>query len=254
MFLLLLITLTAGCASTPPRGGAVEGDLKPAAEKPEGIGDITINEFIIGVGDSIDIDVYRQDDLKKTLKVGPSGKIMYPLIGDVTVAGKSIFTLRDELQTRLSKYIVDPQVAVYISEVKSQKVLVLGEVKNPGIFTLGSDLSVMEAIMNAGGMTADAKTKNVLLVSRGGGKTRVSSLNLKEVIQGKNLSEDKLLHNGDMLYVPAITIANVSRYFGYLTKILGPINSLGSGVVVWDNALDILNGNKTSTNLTIPAQ
>lgn len=148
----LLISLLIGCASTNIK--TKEAEKTNAAEHNENdekINKVRISEFILGVGDTIEISVYRQEDLQKTVKIDNSGRIMLPLIGDVQAAGVGIFKLRDEIKEKLSKYLIDPQVLVAISTVQSQKIMVLGEVNNPGIFTLDTDIGILEAISKAGG-------------------------------------------------------------------------------------------------------
>jgi len=246
---LALIFAAAGCAGTPTGNITPE---TPPAEEPASAEQVRLREFILGVGDTIEISVYRHDDLKRSVEIGLSGKTMYPLIGDVEVAGKGIFALRDELGERLSEYIVNPQVMVTVTSVGSYKILVLGEVMNPGVFVLDTDLSVMEAITRAGGATDDAKLKNVLLISRRGEKSETASLDLKKAFKLGDLSEDRALDNGDIVYVPAVTIANVSWYFSHLSRILSPIVNLESGIVLWPQVEKALRGEDTETGLAIP--
>jgi len=133
---LFLAILLIGCASTGvnTKEETIEneavGDQAGSAEK---IDNIKISEFILGIGDTVEISVYRQSDIQRTVRIDHSGIVMLPLIGDVQAAGKSIFKLRDEIKDRLSKYLVDPQVFVNVTTIQSQKIMVLGEVNNPGI-------------------------------------------------------------------------------------------------------------------------
>ncbi len=257
IILLLLSAFLVGCASQSVNKkdeGTEDVNLKGQDRKAEQINNVRISEFILGVRDTIDITVYRQDDLKRSVTIDSSGKIMFPLIGDVRAAGKGVFALRDEIQEKLAKYIVDPQVTINVAEVRSQKVMVLGEVNSPGIFALDSDISVLEAISNAGGATDDAKINNVLLIRRGQDKPEVTSLNLKKLFKEGDLSQNRILQNGDIIYLPAVAIADVSWFFSHLSKILAPIVSLGSGVVVWDSAIGVLQGKEAETSVTIPIQ
>jgi len=255
----LLISLLIGCASTgintKDENTKKTGDENPN-EYTEKIDNIKISEFILGVGDTIEISVYRQEDLQKTIKIDNSGRIMLPLIGDVQAAGVGIFKLRDEIKERLSKYLIDPQVLVAISTVQSQKIMVLGEVNNPGVFALDTDMDILEAISKAGGMTKDAKMANVLLIRRGQGRPEVTSLNLKKVFKGGDVSQNLILQNGDIAYLPAVTIANVSRYFSHISQILSPFVNFESGVVLWPIAKDVLQGGDGigGAPLTIPAK
>ncbi len=252
---ILIGGILGGCISTASKmeGEKIAGESQN--EKAEQIGSLKVSEFILGTGDSIDISVYRNDDLKKSAKIDSSGRIMFPLIGDIQAAGKDIFAVRNEMQERLSKYLVDPQVTISVTAVQSQKVMVLGEVNNPGIFTLDSEISVMEAISKAGGMTDNAKMNNVLLIRKGQGKPEVTSLDLKKVLKKGDFSQNKFLHGGDIVYLPAVAIADVSWYFAHLSKILSPIVNLESGIVLWPQAADVLRGEAGATTpLSIPAR
>lgn len=244
--LAFTVFLFAGCASTDGKKDVENAPAEPAFEKAK------IDEFVLGVGDSIEVTVYRHDDLKKTIKIDSSGMFMYPLIGDVKVVGKGVFALRDEIRTKLSKYIVDPQVTITITSVQSQKILVLGEVKSPGVFPLEYETSVTEAISNAGGNTDDAKLKNVMLIRRVKGKPQVYSVDLKQALKNGDLSDDKVLQNGDIVYVPAVAIANVSWFMAHLGQILSPVVNLETGIVLWPQVKDVLQGGEGAINFSIP--
>ena len=181
----LLISLLIGCASTGINTKEENTEKAEAKDQNEKIDNISIrmSTFILGIGDTVEISVYRQDDLQRTVRIGHSGIITLPLIGDVQAAGKDIFKLREEIKERLSKYLTDPQVIVNVTTVQSQKIIVLGEVNSPGIFTLEYDINVVEAISRAGGMTNDAKLNNVLLIRREQGKPTASVLNLKKALK-----------------------------------------------------------------------
>ena len=114
--------------------------------------------------------------------------------------------------------MVDPQITVSVSTIQSQKIMVLGEVKNPGIFALDVDLSVVDAVSKAGGATEDAKINNVVLIRRNQGKTKVTSLDLRKVFKEGDFSQCEVLQNGDIVYIPAITIAKISRFASHLRK------------------------------------
>lgn len=240
--IILLAGLLGGCISLAPEMKDEKNVVEDQNDIAEPIGSLKVSEFILGEGDSIDISVYRNDDLKKSVKIDRSGTIMFPLIGDVKAAGKDIFVLRNEIQQMLSKYLIEPQVAISVTSVQSQKFIILGEVNSPGIFVLDSSLSIIEAISKAGGMTQDAKMGNVVLIRRKQGKAEVASLNLEQTYKEGDLSHNRMLQGGDIVYVPAMTIANVSRYFVHLTKILSPIVNLESGIVLWPQASGVLRG------------
>jgi polysaccharide export outer membrane protein len=182
-----------------------------------------VSEFILGPGDRLEITVYRHDDLTRTVWIEPSGKIMYPWAGDIQAAGLSIFQLRDRIHDGLSRYIVDPQVSVGILSIQSQKIIVLGEVRAPGFFPADTPMSVLEAIARAGGTSLDAEQRSVLLIRGGLGSPELRLLNIEGVLKKGDLSDNIMLQGGDIIYMPRTVIADVSRFFGYLSSIISPI-------------------------------
>jgi polysaccharide biosynthesis/export protein len=141
--------------------------------------------FILGPGDKIQIEVYRHDDLKKTIQIDPSGKIAYPFIGEIEAGGLSTSQLKDKIQAGLSRVILNPQVSINIpgdstnagSSIRSQNVIVLGEVKNPGLFGLERPHSAILLVAMAGGFTTNADEENVFLLLGGTKTPEIFTLN-----------------------------------------------------------------------------
>ena len=228
IFFICLILLT-GCAATKATSTTAQDVPQAPEETPK---EIKITEFILGAGDTIKISVYRQDDLERSILIDPSGIITYPLIGDIQAAGISIFQLRDKIRDGLSKYIVDPQVSVGVTTIQSQKVIVLGEIENPGLFSLDSPMTALEAMSRAGGFTNDAKQKSILLIRGGLKKPELLTLNLEKALKEGELEHNIILQNGDIIYVPRTFISNVDRFFTHLSTIISPLLSLESGYFI----------------------
>lgn len=231
-FLILYVTLAffiflflSGCATTEPTSKAIQ----PSSE--EKTKEIKLTEFILGPGDIVEITVYRHDDLKKTVQVDTSGKITYPLVGDIQAGGFSIFQLRDKIRDGLSEYFIDPQVTVSVTSVQSQKVYVLGEVQKPGAFALNTPMSALEAISSAGGFTIDAKDGSVIVMRGKKDNPELIKLDLRSALKEGNVAQDIQLQGGDIVFVPPATIADVSRFAIYLRNILWPAFLFGRGVV-----------------------
>jgi polysaccharide export outer membrane protein len=249
VYVFFLGFLLIGCASTSVDKKGEETDGGTPEDKSQAVqevGNIGISEFVLGVGDTIDISVYRNDDLKKTFKIDPSGVMIFPLIGDVRVAGKSVTGLRDEMKEKLSRYLVDPQISISVSSVQSQKIIVLGEVKSPGIFSLDSNLSVLDSIAKAGGLTDNAKTQNIVLMRKATRQPEIVSLEL-----GKESGGEILLATGDVVYVPKVAIANASWFFGHISKILSPFLSIESGIALWPQVESAFGGEDVLLGQTI---
>lgn len=254
IIVLLAVVATSlflcSCAADKANNTSMKINKEPivgAAEEPVP-GPIKVSEFILGQGDTISISVYRHDDLSKTMKINMSGKIMYPLIGDVQAAGVDLFQLRDTIRDRLAKYIVDPQVVIDITSIQSHKVTVLGEVQSPGVFNIDSSLTTLEAVSKAGGFTLDAKQKNVLLVRGGLKNPTLMSLNLKDALFGSQLAQNVYIQPGDIIYVPRTFIANVDRFFQHLANIISPIVSIESGYYIGQQI------ERGTTHVSVPAQ
>ena len=218
-----LLILVSGCIST---GKNVKNISELPAESEETPKELRISEFILGVGDTIEVTVYRQQDLKKVVQINSSGMITYPLIGDIRASGIGILQFRDNIRDRLSKYIVNPQVSVNVTSIQSRKYSVLGEVNRPGVFSLENPVDILEATATAGGFTTDAKLETVLIIRRGTSAPELYTVNLEKVMEGRDFTQNINLNNGDIIYVPATHIANVSRYFSHISKILAPFTTL----------------------------
>jgi len=230
----IALLIIVGCATTT-YDKASESTFSETKE-------LKVTEYILGAGDKVEISVYRHDELSKTFSISPSGRIMYPLIGDIQVAGLSIFLLRDNIRDALSKYIINPQVVVNVTSFQSQKVFVLGEVNNPGIFTMDTPMNVIEVIARAGGFTHDANKGSILLVRGELDNPELTCLDIKNFLKKGGRIQNVSLRKGDIVYVSTTTIANVSRFFRHLNTIIRPITELQRGIILGDEINDIVEG------------
>jgi polysaccharide export outer membrane protein len=230
IFVLIFFMLINGCASTGKKPKTTEGTASLLSE--EVPTEVKINEFILGPGDKIEIIVYRHDDLKRILQIDTSGKITYPLVGDIQAGGLGIFQLRDRIRDGLLKYIIDPQVSIGVTTVQSQKVVVLGEVNNPGLFNLDSPLTSLEAISKAGGFTSQAKKKSVLLIRGGLKSPELMTLNVERALKEGNMTHNVVLRRDDIIYVPRTFIADVDKFFTHLSTIISPLLSAEVGYFI----------------------
>lgn len=249
--LIAVLVLSAGCAKRASTVAIVEPsaqDMVPA----DITQDLRTNESVLGVGDTVNIEVHRHDDLKRSLRIDANGMITYPLIGDVKAAGLNAVQLRATMQEALSKYLVDPQVIVNIGRMPSQKVYVLGEVLKPGVIGLETPMSILEAISYSGGFTNDAKNENVIVIRGDRNNPRIVKLDMERLLEKGDLSQDIQVRAGDVVFVPATIIADVSRFAVYLKHILTPIIMLEQGVVLGSEASGVITGrDKTSTDVNI---
>ncbi|HXV28618.1 MAG TPA: polysaccharide biosynthesis/export family protein [bacterium] len=129
--------------------------------------------YRIGVGDLLEIEVYDERDLTKEVRVLTDGSVSFPLLGTIQAAGLTVNELEKEITARLAaRYLVDPQVTIFVKEFSN--IYIFGEVKNPGAFPLYGKMTVFEAITLAGGFTEVANRSNVKVIRQQEGQGEVT--------------------------------------------------------------------------------
>ena len=181
------------------------------------------------------------DDLTITTTIDSTGGIMFPILGDLKVAGMEVYELRDDLQKRLSEFIVAPQVTVNVTSIQSQKVHVLGEISSPGTIVLSERTTLWEAINKSGWFTKDANKKKVLLVRGEKDKVNIKTFNFNDLIK-TGARNNEYLKNGDVIYVPPLLIANIEDFMLRLDNIISPLLSIARGIIFWPDVVDVLSG------------
>jgi len=160
----------------------------------------------IGVNDSLQVDVFGHEDLNKTLKVSPRGLINFPLIGNVSVEGRTVDEVAGEITDRLSKdFIQDPHVTVSVWEYLSQWVNVIGEVAHPGRYYMTGPTSVIDAISQAGGLN-EAAGPQILITRRPdevdpASAGEVFRIDIKALFSSEGSKLNQRLRSGDILNV-----------------------------------------------------
>jgi len=158
--------------------------------------------YKIGAQDTLRIDVWREDQLTRTVPVRPDGKITLPLLNDVQAVGLTPMELAAVISEGLKKYITNPQVTVSVTEINSKRIYVNGEVNRSGAFQLLPHMTILQALSGSGGFTAFAKIKSIYILRVKSGKSVKIPFNYKEAIKGKNLEQNIELEPGDVIVVP----------------------------------------------------
>jgi polysaccharide biosynthesis/export protein len=155
-------------------------------------------KYEIGPEDLLFVRVWREPDFTLPVTVRPDGKITMPLIGDVQAAGESPLQLTAALKKLLLRYLNNPDVSVFVTEVRSKKFYIDGEVNRPGAFALITPTSVLEALSRGGGFREFANSRKIRVL-RGG---EILHFNYKEVTNGKHLEQNITVEDGDHIIVP----------------------------------------------------
>jgi polysaccharide export outer membrane protein len=189
----------AGAQSTDSTSGQKrEAESKPAAAAVTPT--TTDQEYHIGPQDVVQIDVWKEPEITRTIPVRPDGKISLPLLNDVQAAGLTAMQLAGSIREGLTKYLNNPQVTVIVSQINSRRVFVTGEVAKSGALPLLPGMTVLQALSSAGGFTQFAREKGIYILRNENGKQVKLPYNYKDVLKGQK--EDILLQSGDVIVVP----------------------------------------------------
>lgn len=158
-------------------------------------------DYRIGPDDVLDISVWNNTAISRTVPVRPDGMITLPLLNDIQASGLTPMELRDILTRKLAAYMQSPEVSVIVREVHSCKVTVMGEVKKPGRYEIGTRATVLDAIAQAGGFT-DFASRGMVTILRNEGRTLMRlSIRYKDAVAGRADDSRFSLRPGDTVVV-----------------------------------------------------
>ena len=158
------------------------------------------DEYRLGPGDKLRIEVYKDTQLSQSVQVRPDGKITLPLVGDLVAVDRTPIELRDTIAKQLKEYMTNPSVTVIVVEALAATAYVMGEVNHPGAVTLqGGPLTVIQALALAGGVKDFADTKNIRILRRSSTTMQTIPFNYKDAIRG---AAPVYLRPGDTVVVP----------------------------------------------------
>lgn len=171
----------------------VEGTPDPA-KPPE--------EFnVIGAGDVLNINIWKEPTLSGTVKVRPDGFVTLPLVNEIQVVGMTTARLRKMLEDKYREFTVDPVVTVRLETIASSEVFLLGQVNRPGAFPLNGNETLLQILARAGDLTVFADRKNIRVVRRNRDKITEYTVDYDAIIKG-DVKQDILLRPGDRIIVP----------------------------------------------------
>ena len=158
--------------------------------------------YRIQPGDVLEVSVWREENMLKTVLVRPDGGLSYPLVGNIQAAGKSVGELQELVTERLSKYMPDPVVTVSIQQLRGNKIYVVGRVQRPGEFEANRYMDVVQALSLAGGMTPYAAGNKIKVLRRENGELTAIPFRYGDIEKGENLGQNIILQSGDVVLGP----------------------------------------------------
>jgi polysaccharide export outer membrane protein len=191
----ICVAFMAGLSDSRIAAAGKDADKKPGAVPP-----LVSEEYHLGAGDKLRIEVYKDTQLSQSVQVRPDGKVTLPLIGDMDAAGLTPIELRDNIAKSLKEYVTNPTVTVIVVEATASTAYVMGEVNHPGAVNLQAPLTILQALALAGGLKDFADAKNIRVLRAGANGVQTISFNYKEAL--KSSRAPIYLRPGDTVVVP----------------------------------------------------
>lgn len=189
--LMALILSLGGCAAVYPPAPAEIEQFEP--------------QYLIGPGDSVNIQVWRNPELSMTVAVRPDGKITTPLVEDVPATGKTPTQLAREIEKALAKYIQSPVVTVIVSGFVgpySEQIRILGEATRPQALSYKENMTLLDLMILVGGITDFADGNRASILRAAGGTTERFGVRLTDLVRRGDLSANVAMRPGDVLIIP----------------------------------------------------
>ncbi len=179
------------------------GDKNTSAPNQKSLTRLEHTSYKIGSGDLLQLITWKEPDFSlDEILVRTDGKITFPLLDDIQAAGLTPLELKKDIQKKLKKFVRKPVVTVMVRSPASQKFYILGEVAQTGEYDLIKDLTVLQAFALAGGFTEWASKKEIILLRREDGKEKIIRVNYKNIIKGKDFSQNVRIKANDTIIVP----------------------------------------------------
>lgn len=195
--LLAVVGITAALIAGTP---IVDRSEDPVA------GESCVGTYVIGPDDVLDVSVWGNTEVSRTVPVRPDGRISLPLLNDIQAAGLTPMQLREAVTKALTPYIPEPAVSVLVREVRSFKVSVMGQVKTPGRYELKDRATVLDVLALAGGFTDYADRNAIVVLRQQGAETRQIRFPYDKVTRNgngaKNGPGNFCVKTGDVILVP----------------------------------------------------
>jgi polysaccharide export outer membrane protein len=186
----------------PPTTAQSVPPAATAAAAPRTTDPVVPPGYVIGTDDVLSIVYWKDKDMSADAQVRPDGRIALPLINEVQAAGLTPEQLREKITEESKKYMEDASITVVVRQINSRRAFITGEVNKPGPYPLTSATTVMQLISLAGGLREYANSKKIVIMRTVNGTPTSLPFNYKDVVAGKNLTQNIELKPGDTVVVP----------------------------------------------------
>jgi polysaccharide biosynthesis/export protein len=158
--------------------------------------------YKVNAGDTLEISVWKEPDLQRSVLVRPDGAYSFPLAGEAQAEGRTVTEIREELTRLLESFVPGLVVTVTVSQIGGNKIFVIGQVRSPGEFVMNPRVDVMQALSIAGGTTTFAQLNDIKILRRKDNVQTAIRFRYADVVKGQNLEQNIMLEVGDVVVVP----------------------------------------------------
>lgn len=201
IFLFHLVLFIATCTLVGALGRPGPGwAAEPAAAST--LTGAAVPEYRLGLGDRVEVQVWKEPELSKLQAIRIDGRISLPLIGDIEAVGKSIPELKRVLEQRFGEVVSEPAISVLLAESKSWRYYVLGQIRTPGEFSIDFPMTLLQVLARSGGFLEWAKTDSIVILRREGGQERIIHFDYQALLHGEKLAQNIMIAAGDTIIIP----------------------------------------------------
>jgi polysaccharide export outer membrane protein len=207
------VALLVGCGGSGPKP---ESDVVQGAGSGEDLSEALVfpepEPYRMGVGDAMSVKFFYYPPYDFHALIRPDGIVKIPLVGEVKAAGMRPLELEELIRTRYSEMLAEPEVSVMITDFANQRVFVFGEVEAPGAYPLMGNMTVLDAIVGAGGFKATGLKDSVILMRKSAdGRYVAKRVDIASRIAGRE-SDAIYLAATDVVYVPMSAIGKLDQF------------------------------------------
>ena len=219
---LILFVVAGGCGHRQPKPGPDTIAEVPPALLPPATPEAA-PEYRLAVGDEFDVKFPYHPEMSVSTFVRPDGRIDMPATGEISVIGLTVDEMRDHILEKSRETLRNPEVIVQLKKVEEQRVYVGGQVFRPGPIVLRPGMTMLQAIMVAGGTVPGAKRESTLLMTQiPGGKFAAARVDMEQVMD-EGVVERIRLHPNDVIYVPKSFINDANEFVNLWIRGLIPV-------------------------------
>lgn len=195
----LLAALCSACAVST---AAAKDEADKATAEAQAQAANMSEDYKLGPADLIEISVWGDETLSRTVRIRPDGKLSYPLVGEAQASGRTIEDLRQEIEKKIDEFVPKANVTVILTESASKRFYVIGKVKSPSVYPMYDAVNVLQGLTMAGGLDSFADDSDIRIIRQGESGTQIIKFDYSQVVKGRDTAQNILLQSKDIIVVP----------------------------------------------------